>query len=169
MNPTARRAMTAVLATVLALGPMTGAAHADDAPADVRTWGLSVDLQQRDDLVRAIDVARTDLRTSVQNARTALRTTVDGIRLQVLGDTAAQRVANRARYDRDLSMAVAAARSSLQTARSTYTNRLNAAFSTWAPAATVPRTLVDIAPWSGIGDGSWLDLERLRTTLLPRS
>lgn len=168
MNPTSRRAMTAVLATVLVLGPMAGAARADDAPADVRTWGLSLELQQRNDLVTAIDLARTDLRRSVQSARTALRTTVDGIRLQVLGETTAQRTANRAGHERDLSMAVAAARSSLQTARSIYSNRLNAAFSTWAPNATIPRTLIDTTAWSGIGDGAWLDLDRLRSTL-PRS
>lgn len=158
MNPRARRLLAAgaVVSLVVGLG-MSTPAWAATTPDDLRTWGLSIDQRADDRLVTTIDAARDRYRAAVQSARTTLRTTFDGIRLDIASETAAQRLANRPTHEREGLMAVAAARSSLQTARVVYLAAVVAAFNAYAPGTTVPRTLLETASWSGFGDGAWLD------------
>ena len=158
MNPRARRLLAAgaVVSLVVGLG-MSTPAWAAAAPDDLRMWGLSIEQRADDRLVTTIEAARDRLRTTVQSARATLRTTFDGIRLDIAGETAAQRLANRPTHEREGLMAVAAARSSLQTARVVYLSSVLAAFNTYAPGMTVPRALLETSSWSGIGDGAWLD------------
>ena len=164
MTQPARRlmAVAAGACLVLSLG-VAGPAAADSPPDDVRTWGLTLDQRGDEQLVTSLEAARSRFRLAVQSTRATLRTTLDGIRLDIADETAAQRLANRALHDREVLMAVATARSSLQSARALYLASVAAAFAAHAPGSTVPRALLETASWSGIGDGAWLDPLGLRT------
>lgn len=165
MTPRGRRLLAAGAGACLlvCLGTVTPA-QADSTPDDIRSWGLTIDQRSDADLVTAIDDARERLRTSVQSIRTSLRTTVEGIRIEIASENAAQRIANKPAHDRELLMAVAQARSGLQTARAVYLSTVIAAVSAHAPGDIVPRALLETASWSGVGDGTWLDPLRIRTS-----
>lgn len=165
MSPLGRRLLAAgagacLLVSLGAVAP----AQADSTPDDIRSWGLTADQRSDPDLVTAVEVARDRLRTSVQSIRTSLRTTIEGIRMDIASESPAQRIANRPAHDRELLMAVAQARSGLQTARAVYLSAVIAAVFAHAPGDTVPRTLLETGSWSGIGDGTWLDPTRIRTS-----
>lgn len=164
MNSVGRRLLAAAVGACLLSGLVAvGPARADSTPDDLRTWGLTVDLRGDQGLVDAVGSARDQFRLAVASARTSLRTTVDGVRADIARETAAQRIANRAAHDREILMAVATARSSLQGARVLYLRSIASAFAAHAPGTSVPRALLETASWSGIGDGEWLDPLGLRT------
>ena len=168
MNRTALRVLTGIAAVAVAvMSPAAlGSALADDRPIDTRTWGLSTTLTENTPLVTAIASARDDFRASSIAARTAWRTAMQGIRAQALADAASARTTTAAdyraalerawvRYGDQVDTATAAARSSLLTARAVYTAAVNAAFTQYAPDATVPRAVLEPGWWSAVTDGLW--------------
>lgn len=165
MNPAVRRLLAAGAGACLLMGLVAaGPARADSAPDDLRTWGLAAEQRSDPDLVDAVAAARDGFRRAVQAARSSLRADIEGIRLEIAAETGAQRLANRPVHDREILMAVATARSSLQSARALYLRSVASAFAAYAPGVPVPRGLVETASWSGIGDGEWLDPLGLRTS-----
>ena len=92
--------------------------------------------------------------------------TDNAIRAQVLAETTGSRLSladARARHQGEVDMALASAKSSLQTARTLYINAFAAAYARYAPGQPVPRIVTDPSWSPGPADRPWPVVERVAT------
>jgi hypothetical protein len=95
------------------------------------------------------------------------RSTADAERLRAAYAAAAKAYRDalataRASTQRDFDTALAQAKSTLSSARSLYIGRVKAAFQQFAGGQAAPATLLEPDWWPGLGDGSWLGVDRKR-------
>lgn len=150
MNRTALRVVTA--AAALALGVtapgVIGIAAADDRPADVRSWGLSSDLQQNDPLVAALQSAREDYRAAALSARSTFRTVIEGVQEDITERTASQRSAARTAGDAYRAVVEGQATGDAAALRAKFASAWNAYRDDLAAATAAARPAMDTAAGS---------------------